>query len=560
MEPLDFLKELHGPAADEGNGKILIWIKAGTEKTSHYFNTVEDAYGEAVRSENREADVYMGVGLCPEGLPRHRRARADDVTCIPALWADLDYRKANDAKLYPTDQADALAIVEQAGVPPTAIIESGGGLQAWWLFHEPWVLDSPDARREAAGKAKRWVDTLRAVAADRDRTLDAVGDLARVMRVPGSVNNKYDPPRDVRVLRFHDERRYSPEDFDAYLVAEEFAPGADSTARVEVGGIEIREAPAIPDEVARLMESDDKFKRTWNKRRRDLGDQSASSYDLAIANEGSYRGWSDQTIADAIGAWRRIHGADETKARRRDYLQRTIAKAKAAHQTVRALNEIQNEVHDASAEVDAERRRQLLDKLGDVLGRRVRGFIRLSGERPVYTLQLADPDMDVRLGHSQSVQSFSAVRATLFDADVQLDKKLAKKWDDVASLLLKIVETVDNPDDTVKARVERWVSGYLDRRRPQEEGWRPEKTNRLPLFYRGLLCIHAGDLRRHLEIEGERMETISVYDDLRAYGFKPTKIKAACGTTTVHYWGLPVDDAPAMLPQVEQAVNDEPGI
>lgn len=548
MQPLDFLNELHGPAVCEDRGKVLIWIKEGSSKTSHYFDNVADAYGEAARIENRTADVYMGVGLCPDGLPHNRRAKADEVTCLPALWADLDYRKTDNDKPYPTDQADALAIVEQAGVTPTAIIESGGGLQAWWLFREPWVLDGEDARREAARKAKRWVDTLRAVAASRERTLDAVGDLARVMRVPGTVNNKYTPPRDVRVLRFHDERRYNPEDFDDYLVAEEFAPGANSIARVSVDGIEIRDAPAIPDEVARLMEADDKFKKTWNKRRRDLEDQSASSYDLAIANEGAYRGWSDQAIADAIGAWRRIHGANESKSRRRDYLQRTIAKAKAAHKSVRSLNEIQNEIHDASTGVDAERRRRLLDKLGDVFGRRVRGFIRLSGERPVYTLQLADPDIDVRIGHSDAVQSFTKVRNLMFDADLQIDPKIAKKWGDVAAMLLKIVETVDNPDDTVTSRVQRWVSGYLDRHRPQEDGWRPEKTNRSPLFYRGRVCIHADELRRYLEVRGERLDTISVYDDLRAYGFQPTVIKSDCKTTTLHYWGLPVDDAAALLP------------
>ncbi len=49
--------------------------------------------------------------------------------------------------------------------------------------------------------------------------LDAVQDVSRVLRVPGTLNHKYDPSRRVAVLDYHPERRYTLEQFEALLPA-----------------------------------------------------------------------------------------------------------------------------------------------------------------------------------------------------------------------------------------------------------------------------------------------------------------------------------------------------
>jgi hypothetical protein len=73
--------------------------------------------------------------------------------------------------------------------------------------------------------------------------------------------------------------------------------------------------------LAAWQEIDAKFKATWQRRRKDFGDdQSASVYDLANADFGAKMHLSDQEIVDLCISWRLTHGElDRQKCLRRDY-------------------------------------------------------------------------------------------------------------------------------------------------------------------------------------------------------------------------------------------------
>jgi putative DNA primase/helicase len=84
------------------------------------------------------------------------------------------------------------------------------------------------------------------------------------------------------------------------------------------------EPPAM--KFAALLENEPKVKRSFEHKRKDLTDQSASSYDLSLATFAAYAGWTDQEIANLIIAHRRERGEDLKT--RQDYFARTIAKAR----------------------------------------------------------------------------------------------------------------------------------------------------------------------------------------------------------------------------------------
>jgi hypothetical protein len=116
-----------------------------------------------------------------------------------AFWMDIDCseEKANAGKGYATEE-DAKEALKQfcqdVGLPePTFIVSSGSGL------HIYWVLDTFIARENWQSYARKLKGLTRICKFLADDTRTA--DIASVLRVPGTLNYKYDPPRMVTVKR-----------------------------------------------------------------------------------------------------------------------------------------------------------------------------------------------------------------------------------------------------------------------------------------------------------------------------------------------------------------------
>ncbi|OPY59149.1 MAG: hypothetical protein A4E55_00366 [Pelotomaculum sp. PtaU1.Bin035] len=145
------------------------------------------------------------------------RGYMETALACPGMWLDLDIRGAahKSNKLPPTLDA-AIALIKEFPLEPTVLVHSGHGLQAWWLFKELWVFDTPEERKEAQDLVQRFQMTMKSKAEAHGWEIDSTFDLARVLRLPGTFNRKL-KPEPVRVL--HDTPyRYVPYDFEEYLV------------------------------------------------------------------------------------------------------------------------------------------------------------------------------------------------------------------------------------------------------------------------------------------------------------------------------------------------------
>ncbi|HEX8915029.1 MAG TPA: hypothetical protein VF796_21935, partial [Humisphaera sp.] len=161
--------------------------------------------------------VWYGVGV--RGGRSAGRGGSADVVAVTGLWADVDVAHPVHAKKnLPPTSTDALLLIGDVGVEPTIVVDSGHGLQAHWLFPEPWLLATDDDRRAAQDLSNAFKVTLRRHAAARGWAVDSVADLARVMRVPGTSNRK--EPDDVRPVTVHtaDGERCGIEDLRAVLL------------------------------------------------------------------------------------------------------------------------------------------------------------------------------------------------------------------------------------------------------------------------------------------------------------------------------------------------------
>ena len=128
------------------------------------------------------------------GMPKAIRL-ARNALLLKALWVDIDV-KPTDPKHYAT-KIDAINAVKQfcadVGMPsPTACVDSGGGLHVYWISGTP--LSEPEWRAYAGG--------LKALLLREGILCDAglTTDPARLLRVPGTLNHKYNPARPVRLV------------------------------------------------------------------------------------------------------------------------------------------------------------------------------------------------------------------------------------------------------------------------------------------------------------------------------------------------------------------------
>lgn len=136
------------------------------------------------RDENQRIHAYFG------GNPRKTKgdSLAEGVKLARCLFADFD------GGVY---YEDAMARVKAAGLPwPTAILESGGGVHAWWRLAEPMT------------DADAWHDRMKAIAAALGSD-SSICDWPRIMRMPGFINWKHEQ-RPLAVLKDCDATRVYP--------------------------------------------------------------------------------------------------------------------------------------------------------------------------------------------------------------------------------------------------------------------------------------------------------------------------------------------------------------
>ena len=174
---------------------------------------------EPVPDLDLEQNCYLGLGVRRKRPDNGGgRGRTDDTIAIPGLWLDLDYHSPGAHKtrhtLPPTEDA-ALSLLGAAPYKPSLIVHSGHGLQVYWLFKEIARFDTKDDREAFSRLCRGWQQLFQLAGKHQGWHVDSTGDLARVLRIPGTYNRKTREPRQVTVRETSDFR-YDPSDFSDF--------------------------------------------------------------------------------------------------------------------------------------------------------------------------------------------------------------------------------------------------------------------------------------------------------------------------------------------------------
>jgi hypothetical protein len=321
------------------DARLVLWTLPSKAVT--LCEDAAEAARQAVTLCDAGQEVYFGVSAVRADLDAGRGKR-EDMRWLPAVALDVDVAAEGRGKTKLFESLDAAGrFLAELPLRPSLVVASGAGLQAWWVLREP--IDLQEDATHAASLTLGWNSFVRARALAAGSELDAVHDLTRVLRVPGTLNRKYGDERPVRLL-VCDPARYNPSDFEPYVVE-----ARQSLAGVIVGDLVLSAGANPPlEKFMALRENDKRFAQTYDRTRADLRGKSDSEWDMSLASQTVIAGWSDQEIADLLIAHRRQHGGPPKL--REDYYARTIRRARETHVAATIGAEISTGVVDTSTE------------------------------------------------------------------------------------------------------------------------------------------------------------------------------------------------------------------
>lgn len=139
--------------------------------------------------------IYARVSTLRHPPEEGQRGSEEDSFYLPGLWADMDLAGPGHktTKQLPQTPEQCREILAEAKLPtPTLWVHSGGGLYPWWLFNEPVEIQDEADLKSYQDLSRGWHDAIAGAAERRGFHYGQLHDLARVLRIPGTVNRKVD--------------------------------------------------------------------------------------------------------------------------------------------------------------------------------------------------------------------------------------------------------------------------------------------------------------------------------------------------------------------------------
>lgn len=179
------------------NTEGMVGIFDAQKKLTSYFanhDFLAAAEHAKVVSESG-SDAYMNVCTRRTALDPYKRGSESDVPNVQCLWADIDYGLVgHKSSTCPPTSQDAFLLLED--LPrPSLVVNSGGGLHAYWLLdavvetaHGKALNKALQAKIAKAAEARGWHCDA------------ACFSPAWMLRVPGTMNHKHNQLRPVSVV------------------------------------------------------------------------------------------------------------------------------------------------------------------------------------------------------------------------------------------------------------------------------------------------------------------------------------------------------------------------
>ena len=418
----------------------------------------------------------------------------------------MRHRDAKGKKNLPPDFETVMAIVDAFHFRPSRLVDSGRGVHAYWVFTTTVELDGDDEINNAARLAELFHRTIviPAVASVGvgDYEVDSVFDLPRVLRLPGSTHiNTGRVVTEIHGkkggvfgdLYDHDELTAEVE----RLAKKQKIKPKKSTRRADDPSADDWDLTRGPQHtVVEILKKNTRFVQILKNKASDL--PSPSEVDFAVACICLNLGIEDEETARVLVWIRQEMGVTPKRGSHSalvDYYQTTLANAKERRGDQDELADVAQRVKDEQNTRPAQAptpksvkgqtktkdapiatntpnvalsegmRVVALETIRKQLGLPLLRILKYHSHSPLYEIHFEGSNIPVecRIEDIVTPKNFQARVAAV--TDKLIPSFTRKDWDNVAALLLSVVERADL-DLTTKTQLEEWLNDYLENMPP----------------------------------------------------------------------------------------------
>lgn len=317
----EFFHVLYDRYEPDGDAWFAVGPKAGPYEFVHLSGLPSWGFGDE--------DEYFR--LCPMGeKPPSKKLRgtADKSVAMTFVWADIDCGEKKNGKKYFPSIEEAVKWVKQY-LPWSVIVMSGTGIHVYCVLDTPIFIANIDDLNRARLLCHRFQQYIRETSGYE---IDSTHDLARVLRVPGSINTSCQ--REVRVMELRDA--VIEEEVIAGLPVSKTAPATMPTPQ----DCDFRLDPDCKVDVNFLMQifqASPTIYEAWSGRRELPGsDHSPSAYRMSMLSFLMHAGLDKQDVVDITIRYlldQRKFSVDQIKLDRPEVWAAEIAKCKVTEMT-----------------------------------------------------------------------------------------------------------------------------------------------------------------------------------------------------------------------------------
>ena len=208
------LKQFYEKALPTQGVYCITSIETNKKVSNKFAETLDGVFEQIEKFKLKQLNTFVALGTF-DGYSR----KAEDCLFMRSFFIDLDVGAKKDYQSKGDAHTALYKLIGETGLPDPVVIDSGGGVHAYWIMDE----DIPrDEWKPIAEKFKALC--LQHISIDPVVTADA----ARIMRAPDTFNHKFDPPEPTSVVS--DEIHvYSWSEFKDFLGVTPTAPVVPQT-------------------------------------------------------------------------------------------------------------------------------------------------------------------------------------------------------------------------------------------------------------------------------------------------------------------------------------------